>query len=101
MCDVVGGAIFRWVAAVPMCVIFPDVGECWPTAAFGLFFHGWNPLPTAASANGGGDLFDNLLHWAANIANGVLRKPGCSWNEADKNTKKININKLNAGLSGK
>lgn len=59
--DVVGGAIFRCVAAEPIFVILP-VGECWPTAALGLFFHGWNPLPTAASANGGGDLFDNLLH---------------------------------------
>ena len=28
----------------------------------GLFFHGWKPLPTAASASGGGDLLDSLLH---------------------------------------
>lgn len=44
----------------------------------GLFFHGWNPFPTAASANGGGDLLDSLLHCAANIANGVPRRLGCS-----------------------
>lgn len=57
-------------------------GECWPVEAFefvdpaelllllfvcdvgevGLFFHGWKPLPTAASAKGGGDLLLNLLH---------------------------------------
>ena len=42
------------------------------------FFHGWNPLPTAASASGGGLLEESLLHWAANIANGVPRNPGCS-----------------------
>lgn len=45
----------------------------------GLFFHGWNPFPTAASAKGGGDLFDNLLHWAASIASGVPFRAGCSW----------------------
>lgn len=45
----------------------------------GLFFQGWNPLPTAASARGGGDLFDSLLHCAANIANGVPLRPGCSY----------------------
>lgn len=51
-----------------------NVGECCPIVGeAGLFFHGWNPLPIAASANGGGDLFDNLLHWAASIANGVPR----------------------------
>lgn len=51
-----------------------NVGECCPIVGeAGLFFQGWNPLPIAASANGGGDLFDNLLHWAANIANGVPR----------------------------
>lgn len=44
----------------------------------GLFFHGWKPLPTAASASGGGDLLDNLLHWAASMANGVPRRLGCS-----------------------
>ena len=42
------------------------------------FFHGWNPLPTAASAKGGGLLDDSLLHWAANMANGVPLNPGCS-----------------------
>lgn len=51
-----------------------NVGECSPIdGEAGLFFQGWNPLPIAASANGGGDLFDNLLHWAASIANGVPR----------------------------
>lgn len=54
---------------------FVKVGECCPIVGeAGLFFHGWKPLPMAASANGGGDLFDNLLHWAASIANGVLRR---------------------------
>lgn len=59
---------------------------CWGDMPFGdwgpeegLFFHGWNPLPTAASASGGGDLFESLLHWAASIASGVPFKPGCSW----------------------
>ena len=57
-------------------------GECWPVDAFelvepvelllllfdcevgevGLFFQGWKPLPTAASAKGGGDLLLSLLH---------------------------------------
>lgn len=46
---------------------------------WGLFFHGWKPFPTAASANGGGDLLDNLLHWAASMASGVPFKVGCSW----------------------
>lgn len=36
-----------------------DPGEGAPC---GLFFQGWNPFPTAASANGGGDLLLNLLH---------------------------------------
>jgi hypothetical protein len=44
------------------------------------FFHGWNPLPTAASASGGGLFDDNLLHWAANMAKGVPLNPGCSCN---------------------
>lgn len=44
----------------------------------GLFFHGWNPLPTAASASGGGDLLESLLHCAASIASGVPRRLGCS-----------------------
>lgn len=40
-----------------------NVGECCPIVGeAGLFFQGWNPLPIAASANGGGDLLDNLLH---------------------------------------
>lgn len=57
-----------------------SVGDCGPDEdCCGLFFHGWKPFPTAASANGGGDLFDNLLHWAASIASGVPFKPGCSW----------------------
>lgn len=56
------------------------VGDCGPEDdCCGLFFHGWKPFPTAASANGGGDLFDNLLHCAASIASGVPFKPGCSW----------------------
>uniref|UniRef100_A0A182IXG4 Uncharacterized protein n=1 Tax=Anopheles atroparvus TaxID=41427 RepID=A0A182IXG4_ANOAO len=42
-------------------------GECGPDE-MGLFFHGWKPLPTAASASGGGDLLDSLLHCAASIA---------------------------------
>jgi len=46
----------------------------------GLFFHGWKPLPTAASASGGGDLLDSLLHCAASIARGVPRRPGWSCN---------------------
>lgn len=56
------------------------VGDCGPDDdCCGLFFHGWKPFPTAASANGGGDLFDNLLHCAASIASGVPFRPGCSW----------------------
>lgn len=72
-------------------------GECWPTlllplrldappppgalllpaaGELGLFFQGWKPLPTAASASGGGDLFDSLLHWAASMASGVPRRLG-------------------------
>ena len=47
---------------------------------WGLFFHGWKPLPTAASASGGGDLLDSLLHCAASIASGVPRRPGWSCN---------------------
>ena len=39
----------------------------------GLFFQGWKPLPTAASARGGGDLEVSLLHWAASMARGVVR----------------------------
>uniref|UniRef100_A0A182Q891 Uncharacterized protein n=1 Tax=Anopheles farauti TaxID=69004 RepID=A0A182Q891_9DIPT len=35
-------------------------GECGPDE-IGLFFHGWKPLPTAASASGGGDLLDNKV----------------------------------------
>lgn len=42
------------------------------------FFHGWKPLPTAASANGGGLFDESLLHWAASMASGVPRSPGCS-----------------------
>jgi hypothetical protein len=52
------------------------------------FFHGWNPLPTAASANGGGLLDDNLLHWAASMAKGVPLNPGCSY-KIERNNKKI------------
>lgn len=69
-------------------------GECWPAllppppppppeepldpaaGELGLFFHGWKPLPTAASASGGGDLLDSLLHWAASMASGVPLKLG-------------------------
>ena len=39
-----------------------------------LFFQGWNPFPTAASARGGGLLLLILLHCAANIARGVPPK---------------------------
>ncbi len=57
-----------------------SLGDCGPDdGCCGLFFHGWNPFPTAASASGGGDLLDNLLHCAANIANGEPFRPGCSW----------------------
>jgi hypothetical protein len=49
------------------------------------FFHGWNPLPTAASASGGGLFDDNLLHWAANMAKGVPLNPGCSCNNQQVN----------------
>lgn len=51
----------------------------------GLFFHGWKPLPTAASASGGGDLLDSLLHCAASIASGVPRRPGWSCNSSKEN----------------
>ena len=50
-----------------------------------VFFHGWKPLPTAASASGGGLLDDNLLHCAANMANGVPLRPGCSCFHRKKN----------------
>lgn len=50
--------------------LLPAAGE------LGLFFQGWKPLPTAASASGGGDLFDNLLHCAASMASGVPRRLG-------------------------
>lgn len=50
-----------------------------PSPIDGDFFQGWNPLPTAASASGGGLFELNLLHWAANIARGVPRRPGCSY----------------------
>lgn len=70
-----------------------NVGECCPIVGeAGLFFHGWNPLPIAASANGGGDLFDNLLHWAANIANGVPRICDWSWTRENEMRKKSHIN---------
>lgn len=59
----------------------PALGECGPDETVGLFFHGWKPLPTAASASGGGDLLDSLLHWAASMASGVPRRPGWSWKE--------------------
>ena len=48
-----------------------------------LFFQGWNPLPTAASASGGGDMDAVLLQSAAIMASGVVwpgwtpRSPGC------------------------
>lgn len=48
----------------------------WDVGDVGLFFQGWKPLPTAASAKGGGDLLLNLLHWAASIAKGVPLKLG-------------------------
>lgn len=72
-------------------------GECWPAllpppppppepllpaaGELGLFFHGWKPLPTAASAKGGGDLLESLLHWAASMARGVPLKLGWSCNK--------------------
>lgn len=54
----------------PGALLLPAAGE------LGLFFQGWKPLPTAASASGGGDLFDSLLHWAASMASGVPRRLG-------------------------
>lgn len=43
------------VAVVPLLevLLFPPPPD---------FFQGWNPLPTAASANGGGLFEDSLLH---------------------------------------
>ena len=35
------------------------------------FFHGWNPLPTAASDKGGGILDDTFAVLAANMVNSV------------------------------
>jgi len=83
-------------------------GECWPAllpppfpppdeplepaaGELGLFFHGWKPLPTAASAKGGGDLFESLLHWAANMARGVPLKLGWSCNEKKGQESRIKI----------
>lgn len=37
--------------------VLPGEGAPW-----GLFFQGWKPFPTAASARGGGDLLLSLLH---------------------------------------
>lgn len=60
-------------------ILLPKGGECSPSGGEDVFFfHGWNPFPIAASANGGGDLFDNLLHCAASMANGVLLTFECS-----------------------
>lgn len=60
-------------------ILQPNGGECSPSGGDDVFFfHGWNPFPIAASANGGGDLFDNLLHWAASMASGVLLTFECS-----------------------
>ena len=39
------------------------------------FFQGRKPLPTVASARGGGDLLVILLHWAASMARGVPPNP--------------------------
>lgn len=70
----------------------PKGGECSPSGGDDVFFfHGWNPLPIAASANGGGDLFDNLLHCAASIASGVLLTFECSCDFKEKRKKKIEI----------
>ena len=41
------------------------------------FFHGWNPLPTAASDKGGGILDDTFAVLAANMVNNVPLNPGC------------------------
>lgn len=65
--------VFEPDVAVPLAGVVA-VGTALPA----VFFHGWNPLPTAASANGGGLLDDSLLHCAANMANGVPLNPGCS-----------------------
>ena len=66
--------VFIWL----FCCDDMSVGDWGPDEVCGLFFHGWKPFPTAASANGGGDLLDNLLHCAASMASGVPFKPACS-----------------------
>lgn len=66
---------------IPLPPCEPELGECGPDEMVGLFFHGWKPLPTAASASGGGDLLESLLHWAASMASGVPRRPGWSWKD--------------------
>jgi hypothetical protein len=54
------------------------LGEALLEPSLLFFFQGWKPLPTAASARGGGDLLDSLLHCAASIANGDVL---CSCNK--------------------
>lgn len=68
LCRIYLGVMLPIVPVVDKCrcdsmLMLFNVGEWCPIVGeAGLFFHGWNPLPIAASANGGGDLFDNLLH---------------------------------------
>lgn len=69
----------KWLGVLFPLLFCDDIsfGDCGPDDdCCGLFFQGWNPFPTAASASGGGDLLDNLLHCAASIANGVPFKLG-------------------------
>lgn len=60
-----------------------DIGDGACTTLDDIFFHGWKPLPTAASAKGGGLLLVILLHWAASIANGVPEYVTISWKYTD------------------
>lgn len=75
--------LLLWLPLVVVVVLDVMAPEAAAAAALD-FFHGWNPLPTAASANGGGLFDDNLLHWAANMANGVPLNPGCSCHSKNK-----------------
>lgn len=80
------------IAAVPEVGMEAEVTFGWfiaevggPNPIAGDFFQGWKPLPTAASAKGGGLFELSLLHWAASIARGVPRSPGCSYKVKKKN----------------
>lgn len=63
------GELFTVVECVPSPAGAPAGGERFPEfielghrPEVGDFFHGWNPFPTAASANGGGLFELSLLH---------------------------------------